>query len=603
MTDTEEKGQRRNPQDKSREKYHDERYRCRKCARGSSCFEVHKSTNRIITIERNLTTTITGNSGKNTKKNNNKSNSNSNNSEYEYDDPRYEMKKLLENGHRATVKTYTALIKTLGKRGNAKEAERIFMNEAVKEFDCDAQIYNAVCHAFCENDEPDEAMRFVDHWVEKMNAATKGPNQATHPEIINAYGRKGEYRKVYRTLRIMEERHSVVPSERTYNAFIKGCIENNDPDEAEQVLERWNNEKYDLEKMASKTVTKPVAASYGMVIDWYCSNDEVGKGRKLMEKMRWANVAPSLPVFNMLIKGYLKQGNPRAAEVIFRELQGGGEWDTERMNVKPDVQTYTMFLEYWANSGDVKNVERYINAMKVDKKIEIDSFVVSSVAKAYARHGDPEMAEKKCKAMMEQFNIKPHVIPLTTVVAAYCTTGDTIEAERMVNEMITEYNVNPNERTFSHVIWAHGQREDAIGIKRVASWMIDMGFRIDRGDTNKALTRALQDCGLGRNAIDNVIQDILSSNVLANRRSERVYDRSGASSQDATVDSDSRPTSTTTTTTTTRSYNKNININNYSTNRSSIIASARAKSMTTIRFPRLLAIISARATSASTRFL
>ena len=26
----------------------------------------------------------------------------------------------------------------------------------------------------------------------------------------------------------------------------------------------------------------------------------------------------------MLLKGYLKSGNPRAAEVIFRELQGGG---------------------------------------------------------------------------------------------------------------------------------------------------------------------------------------------------------------------------------------------------------------------------------------
>ena len=103
----------------------------------------------------------------------------------------------------------------------------------------------------------------------------------------------------------MEEKHLVVPSERTYNAFIKGCIENNDPDEAETVIERWNNEKYDLEKMARKLVTKPQAASYGMVIDHHCNNGNVGKGRKLLEKMRWANVSPSLPIFNMLLKGYL----------------------------------------------------------------------------------------------------------------------------------------------------------------------------------------------------------------------------------------------------------------------------------------------------------
>ena len=41
---------RRNPQDKSHLAYHDERFRCRKCARNASCFAVHKATQRMITI-------------------------------------------------------------------------------------------------------------------------------------------------------------------------------------------------------------------------------------------------------------------------------------------------------------------------------------------------------------------------------------------------------------------------------------------------------------------------------------------------------------------------------------------------------------------------
>ena len=53
----------------------------------------------------------------------------------------------------------------------------------------------------------------------------------------------------------------------------------------------------------------------------------------------------------------------------------------EKMRVKPDVQTYTMFLEYWANSGDTENAERYLTSMRKDKnKIKIDSFVIASVA-------------------------------------------------------------------------------------------------------------------------------------------------------------------------------------------------------------------------------
>jgi len=580
---------RRNPQDKSHLAYHDERFRCRKCARNASCFAVHKATQRMITIGKktSLTTRTRNKNDNNSDKGRlrgqrakrrdfeeagfggasssssswsredeeeeeeeekegltttEKTTARTKLEEYAYDDPRYELKKLKDSGHRPTMKTYTSLICALGKQNKAKEAEEIFNQEARVEFDCDAAIFNAIAHGYCENDQPDEAMRFVDSWVEEIGLCDRPdmegmkdkiakPNRATHPEIINAYARNGEYRKVYRTLRIMEEKHLVVPSERTYNAFIKGCIENNDPEEAETVIERWNNEKYDLEKMASKLVTKPVAASYGMVIDYYCNNDDIGKGRKLLEKMRWANVAPSLPIFNMLLKGYLKSGNPRAAEVIFRELQGGGSWDMEKMRVKPDVQTYTMFLEYWANSGDTENAERYLTAMRKDKnKIKIDSFVIASVAKAYARACDPGMAEERCKSLMEEYKIKPHVVPLTTVVAAYCTDGDTGEAERVVREMMEDYDVNPNERTFSHVIWAHGQREDVASIRRVASCMIDLGFRIDRGDTKNSLFRALQECGLGRNAVENLIQDVANQDVIRKRRTEngnqRLYDRS-----------------------------------------------------------------------------
>ena len=130
---------------------------------------------------------------------------------------------------------------------------------------------------------------------------------------------------------------------------------------------------------------------------------------------------------------------------------------------------------------------------------------------------------------MKEFDVKPHVVPLTTVVAAYCTTGDTAEAERVVRDMVSDYGVNPNERTFSHLIWVHGQREDAISVKQVASWMVDIGFQIDRGETKAALFRALQECGLGYNAVENIIQDVASGNIVSKRRQQtcggRLYDR------------------------------------------------------------------------------
>ena len=191
-----EEEKRRNPQDKSHLAYHDERFRCRKCARNASCFTVHKATQRMITIGKK----------KSLMKGRNKNNNNSDDArfttakgrlrgqrakrrdfeeagfggassssssrdyddeeeeeekeegttekttartrieEYAYDDPRYELKKLKDSGHRPTLKTYTYLICALGKQNKAKEAEEMFNQEAREEFDCDAAIFNAVRH-------------------------------------------------------------------------------------------------------------------------------------------------------------------------------------------------------------------------------------------------------------------------------------------------------------------------------------------------------------------------------------------------------------------------------------------------------------------------
>ena len=50
--------------------------------------------------------------------------------EYAYDDPRYELKKLKDSGHRPTMKTYTSLISALGTQNKAKEADELYNQEA-----------------------------------------------------------------------------------------------------------------------------------------------------------------------------------------------------------------------------------------------------------------------------------------------------------------------------------------------------------------------------------------------------------------------------------------------------------------------------------------
>ena len=192
----------------------------------------------------------------------------------------------------------------------------------------------------------------------------------------------------------MNSAHGVIPDERAYNAFLRGLCETDALEDAEEVLRRWNNEKFDLERQSDRggQVSKPSAASYGLVIDGWARRGNMLAARKLLQQMQWERIVPSLPLFNMLIDGYLKQGNMGAAENMFRELVSGGTWDMESLRIKPDTVTYTLFLDHWADEGEVDACERIFKKMEREHvKPDVTSF--GTLVKAYARARDPDGAE------------------------------------------------------------------------------------------------------------------------------------------------------------------------------------------------------------------
>ena len=67
--------------------------------------------------------------------------------------------------------------------------------------------------------------------------------------------------------------------EKIYHAFIAGRLAVDDPRDAEAVLRRWNLEKYDMERVADRKgrISRPVAASYGMIIDHYVRGGAMGE--------------------------------------------------------------------------------------------------------------------------------------------------------------------------------------------------------------------------------------------------------------------------------------------------------------------------------------
>ena len=450
------------------------------------------------------------------------------------EEPWSEFEGLLADGHRPTFKTYTALATVLGDMGAPEDAEEVLerMREAGEE--PDVRAHNVAAHAWCVSDRPEEAIRVVER-AREMGAA---PNRSTYPEIVAAFARNGDERAIEEIISRVEVEaggDALVWYEKIYHAYISGCCQAGKPDAAEAVLRRWNLEKYDMERVADRKgdISRPVAASYGMVIDHYVREGMMGEARRLLSQMQWDKVAPSIDIFNMLLKGYLRGGNVGAAQDVFRELEGSGTWDMESLGIKPDVASYTSLLDHWANQGDVELSEKVLEKM-TRQGVAPDERTFGALVKAYARARDPSGAERVLERMREfevppekpkpgapakyvgpkdaRKKMKPGVVLFSTVVSAYAAVGDLANAKRVVMEMSAapkSWKAAPNERTFGHLVWGYGEMGDVAGITQSAQMMIDQGLSLRMGSAGrKSLVRACRECGLPASHVDKMVDTL-----------------------------------------------------------------------------------------------
>ena len=540
-------------------------FKCKKCAKGSSCWPVHVATQKLSSLRKKALGRRGGDRG-------------------DADAVWDEFETLLEAGHRPTVKTYTALAAALGEMGAPEDCEDVLLRMREAGEEPDVKAYNVAVHAWCVGDDPAprEAMRLV----EEMRARGVEPVAATFPPLVNALARLGATDEIESIINSVEsvsrettrDEDAVLREyEKIYHAFIAGRLAADDPRDAEAVLRRWNLEKYDMERVADRKgrISRPVAASYGMIIDHYVRGGAMGEARRLLSQMQWDKVCPSIDIFNMLLRGYLALGNVGAAQDVFRELEGSGTWDMESLGIVPDVASYTSLMDHWAGQGDVVLAEKVLQKMEA-KGVAPDDRAFGSLIKAYARARDPAGAEevltrmraydappervaatraggrlKKSKRAAarpgggfhpenptasrsaekyvgpkdEKKKMKPGVVLFSTVVSAYCAVGDMTNARRVVDEMRAcpkSWRAAPNDRTFAHLAWGYGQLGDVAGVTATAGLMAEAGVSLrPNSEARKALVRACRECGLPAAHVDRMVENLGEAAPARRRAGER----------------------------------------------------------------------------------
>lgn len=192
-----------------------------------------------------------------------------------------------------------------------------------------------------------------------------------------------------------------------------------------------------------------------MVINAYCEQGEVQEAQRLLNQMRWRRVAPSLKVFNMMIKGFGRARMPAAGEAILREIEGSGSWDMDRLGISPDLVCFTTMIDAWATVGDANKARLCFQRMTRYHKIQPDAVTYGALIKAYARAAEPAKAQAVL-AEMAQAGVEPDVTQWTAVVAAWCSARQMAEAVRVKNRMV-ELGLRPLDAAYHHILWGFGE--------------------------------------------------------------------------------------------------------------------------------------------------
>ncbi|KAK3262371.1 hypothetical protein CYMTET_28772 [Cymbomonas tetramitiformis] len=396
---------------------------------------------------------------------------------------------IQAEGHLPSSRTWTALISTYAKSRRPQEAQDVLAEMLAQGAVPDEFCYNAAAHAWCRARKPKQAAQVV----EMMRKRGLSPSANTYGPLVSAWAEEGNVKAAEQCLRELEEQQAW-PKEKMYNSIVQGLCRCGKLKEAEDVIVRMHNDALHLERVSMRGgAMRPSATTYGMLLDALCEAGKMGEARRILNKMQWEGVAPSTNIFNILIKGYTQCDNAGGAQAIFREMEGSGTWDCEKLGIQPDATTYATLMNMWAQVGDVERVEGLLRRMK-NAGVKVDVVVYGTVIKAYSRARRPRDAEHVLARMAEE-RLRAGVIARSSVVASWCREGHMEEAERVVAEM-RENGVNPNRMTYHHLVWGYGKAGEAPdGVQKTLERMTADNIKFDV-TTQKIYEEAYLDNGL-----------------------------------------------------------------------------------------------------------
>lgn len=162
--------------------------------------------------------------------------------------------------------------------------------------------------------------------------------------------------------------------------------------------------------------------TYSALLNCYCKQSMSSEAQELFETMKELNLELTSVPYNSLMTLHLKNKLPQVVPTLINEMKDG--------NIMLDIYTYNVWMRALAAMNDIAGVERVIDEMKRDGRVQGDWTTYSNLASIYADAGLNNKAEMALKEL-ESKNAKREFSAYQFLITLYGRTGNLLEVYRI----------------------------------------------------------------------------------------------------------------------------------------------------------------------------
>jgi len=366
--------------------------------------------------------------------------------------------------------TYNTLLDAFSRRGQGVEAEEV-LNEMIEAGFVPSQLsFGSVMAAWDKSktaDAPERCWQIMEQMV-KMQKETGSkdlvPNCKTYNMILHSLARRGRVQEVEEMLQEML-RAGTIPNVITFNTVMHAWVMSGSKDAPQRCKQLLTEMEQLVERTGRKDLT-PDVTSYSTVVAAYTRRGMAAEAESVLRKLEQRGMKPDLISYSTVMNAWAKSDADDGAERCYKLLLEMKRKAAEngRNNVRPDLITYVIAMQAFADRGNVREAEKVFLEMLRDQ-IEPRMENIMSLCRAYARFEETDAAVR-CQLLLTQMKdladktgnekVRPSVIHYNSVIRTFATARTAQEAESLLRHMIQQ-GLQPSGKTYRIVMNANAK--------------------------------------------------------------------------------------------------------------------------------------------------